>query len=434
MRSSLAAARFKADAPDLTALASELDVDAAVTGTLLRAGAQVRVATQLVEAPGGRLLWSQTAQVTLNDVFQLQDDLTRQIVESLSLPLSAREQRMLSHDAPATARSYEYYLRANELASDPKSWAIARDLYQQAVQEDPRYAPAWARLGRLHRLIGKLGGGSSEDLARAEAALQRALELNPDLPLAHNLTAQIDIDRGRARDAMVRLLGQASRRSTDPELFAGLVYACRYCGLLGASLRADARARRLDPSIKTSVIHTLWMLREHDAVLASNVEAPIVVAFSLVALGRESEALEFLAEKDKKVPPKIRQIIGALRALLEGRRADAIAAIQAIVASGFRDAEGLYYLARQLAHAGAAEEAVAVLERATAAGFFCYPLLASDEWLDPVRRSAGVCRPAPPRGAGARVSPRPPLPLPAAIKSSARIEWSLLPSLIPGQW
>ena len=82
-------------------------------------------------------------------------------------------------------------------------------------------------------------------------------------------------------------------------------------------------------------------------------------------------------------------MIGALRALLEGRRAEAIAAIQAIVASGFRDAEGLYYLARQLAHAGAAEEAVAVLERATAAGFFCYPLLASDEWLDPIRGLPG---------------------------------------------
>ena len=260
VRSTLAASRFKGDGPDLSTLASELGVDAAVTGTLLRAGAQVRVATQLVEAQSGRLLWSHAAQVTLNDVFQLQDDLTRQIVESLSLPLSAREQRMLSHDAPASARSYEYYLRANELASDPKSWAIARDLYQQAVQEDPRYAPAWARLGGLHRLIAKLGGGTNDDVVRAESALRRALELNPELPLAHNLTAQMDIDAGRARDAMVRLLGQASRRSTDPELFTGLVYACRYCGLLGASLRADARARRLDPAVKTSVIHTLWML------------------------------------------------------------------------------------------------------------------------------------------------------------------------------
>jgi serine/threonine protein kinase len=384
VRSSLAAARFKTDAPDLAALASELDVDAAITGTLLRAGTQVRVATQLVEARGGRLLWSHTAQVPLHDAFQLQDDLTHRIVESLSLPLSTRERRLLSHDAPATARSYEYYLRANELASDPKSWSIARDLYEQALQEDACYAPAWARLGRLHRLIGKLGGGGSEDLTRADAALQRALELNPDLPLAHNLTAQMDIDRGRARDAMVRLLNQAGRRSTDPELFAGLVYACRYCGLLGASRRADARARRLDPSINTSVIHTLWMLREHEGVLASTVEAPIVVAFSLIALGREAEALGLLDQKIKKVPAKIAQLIAALRALLEGRRTEAIATIQA-VASDFRDAEGLYYLARQLAHAGAAEEAVAVLERATAAGFVCYPLLAADEWLDSAR-------------------------------------------------
>jgi serine/threonine protein kinase/tetratricopeptide (TPR) repeat protein len=385
VRSSLAAARFKTEAPDLPALAAE-GVDSAVTGTLLRAGAEVRVATQLVEVPGGRLLWSQTAQVTLNDVFQLQDDLTRHIVESLSLPLSAREQRMLSHDAPATARSYEYYLRANELASDPKSWTIARDLYQQAVQDDPRYAPAWARLGRVQRLIGKLGGGSPEDLARAEAAVQRALELNPDLPIGHNLAAQIDIDRGRARDAMVRLLGQASRRSTDPEIYAGLVYACRCCGLLGASLRADVRARRLDATIQTSVIHTLYMLGRYDAVLASPPQGrPVVTAFALLALGRDAEALAGLGEDDPRLPARLRQIVGALRTLLEGRHAEAIARIQAIVASDFPDPEGLYYLARQLAYAGAATEAIAVLERCTAKGFFCHPLLASDEWLDSLR-------------------------------------------------
>ena len=385
VRSSLAAARFKAEAPDLSALATELDVNAAVTGTLLRAGSEVRVATQLVEAPGGRLLWSRTTQVTLNDIFQLQDDLTRQIVESLSLPLSAREERLLSRDTPANARSYEYFLRANELASDPKSWAIARDLYEQAVQEDPRYAPAWAGLGRVRRLIGKLGGGTSDELAGAEAALKRALELNPDLPLAHNLTAQVDIDHGRAREALGRLLNQASRRRTDPELFVGLVYACRYCGLLDASRRADEAARRLDPSIKTSVIHTLWMQREYEAVLASQVEAPLVVGFAFVALGRENEALDFLASREPKLPPKLRQMIGVLRALLEGRSADAVAAIQAIASSGFRDPEALFYLARQAARLGAAEDAVALLKSATAAGFCCYPLLMSDEWLAPVR-------------------------------------------------
>jgi len=385
VRSSLAAARFKSEAPDLSTLATELDVNAAVTGTLLRAGSEVRVATQLVEAPGGRLLWSRTTQVTLNDMFQLQDDLTHQIVESLSLPLSAREERLLSRDTPANARSYEYFLRANELASDPKSWAIARDLYEQAVHEDPRYAPAWAGLGRVRRLIGKLGGGTSDELASAEAALKRALELNPDLPLAHSLTAQVDIDHGRAREAMGRLLNQASRRRTDPELFVGLVYACRYCGLLDASCRADEAARRLDPSIKTSVIHTLWMLRDYEAVLASKVEAPLVVGFAFVALGRENEALEFLASREPRLPPKLRQMIGVLRALLEGRSVDAVAAIQAIASSGFRDPEALFYLARQAARLGAAEDAIALLKSATAAGFCCYPLLVSDEWLAPIR-------------------------------------------------
>ena len=384
VRSSLAAARFKAEAPDLPALASELDVNVAVTGTLLRAGAEVRVATQLVDVESGRLLWSKTTQVTLNDIFQLQDDLTRQIVESLSLPLSARERRMLSQDTPASARSYEYYLRANELASDPKSWGIARDLYQQAIDEDPRYAPAWARLGGIFRRIGKLGAGSDEDIIRAEAAVGRALELNPELPLAHSLAAQFDIDRGRARDAMVRLTGSATRRSTDPELFAGLVYACRYCGLLGASLRADLRARRLDPSIKTSAVHTLFMLGQHDAVVASGVEAPAVVTFSLLALGREQDALRLLDETDRIVPPRIRGVLRVMRLLIEDRRDEVIAGIDAI-APDFRDAEGVYYLARQSAYVGAADQAMQLLERATGAGFWCYPLLASDDWLASLR-------------------------------------------------
>ena len=165
----------------------------------------MRVATQLIEVQSGRLLWSKTTQVTLNDIFQLQDDLTRQIVDSLSLPLSAREQRMLSHDAPATARSDQYYLRANELASDPRRGGSRAISTSRRSMKIPVMRPPGRGCGGLLRRIGKVGAGSSDDLVRAEAALRRALELNPDLPLAHNLTAQLDIDGGRARDAMVNL-------------------------------------------------------------------------------------------------------------------------------------------------------------------------------------------------------------------------------------
>jgi hypothetical protein len=80
----------------------------------------------------------------------------------------------------------------------------------------------------------------------------------------------------------------------------------------------------------------------------------------------------------------VRRLLAALRDLLEGRRAEAIAALQAL-AGILGDAEGLYYLARQLAYAGAADEAIALLGDATTKGFHCSPLLESDEWFDPIR-------------------------------------------------
>src|SRR6185436_19540197 len=89
VRSSATAARFGGESPDLKALAAEADVDRVVMGTLLRAGDQLRATAQLVEAPGGVLLTSQTVQAPLGDLFRLQDDLARRVVEGLSLPLGA---------------------------------------------------------------------------------------------------------------------------------------------------------------------------------------------------------------------------------------------------------------------------------------------------------------------------------------------------------
>jgi len=112
VRSSIVASRFAGEAQDVRAIADEAGVDIVLTGTLVRAGEQLRVSTQLVEAPDGTLVWSQTSQLPLGDLFKLQDDLASRIVESLSLPLTKREQRMLKHDVPASAKAYEFYLRA----------------------------------------------------------------------------------------------------------------------------------------------------------------------------------------------------------------------------------------------------------------------------------------------------------------------------------
>lgn len=227
--------------------------------------------------------------------------------------------------------------------------------------------------------------GKQEELDRAEAAFRRALELNPDLPIAHKLYAQFEVDRGRAHDAMVRLVSRA--RSADPELFAGLVSTCRYCGLLEASLAADAQARRLDSRIRTSAPHTWFLQRDHERVARTKLhENPYIVAISLGALGRGQEVISSLRELEKTTWTRMRDFMVAARTLLEGDEAQSLAAVYRIVASDFRDPEGLFYVARHLSHLQQVKPALELFERVVEGGFFCFPAMTHDPWLDPLRR------------------------------------------------
>ena len=322
VRSSAAAARFSADAPDLKTIAAETEVDLVLLGTILRAGPQLRVSTQLVDASGATVVWSHTAQVAVGDLFSLQDDLTNRIVESLSLPLTARERRMLKQDVPSSSSAYELFLRANEMSRDARQWRPALELYERCITEDPHYAPAWAGAGRINRMIAKYEGQDmSARLERAEQSLKRALELNPDLSSAENVLAHLEVDLGRAEASMVRLLGRAKERAADPDLYAGLTHACRYCGLLAASLAATEQARRLDPRIRTSGAHTHFMLGDYERVLDFQTEhIPYMSSLAMVMLGREQEALHSLATVDFDSAHRLAQFTEGLRLTVEGRR------------------------------------------------------------------------------------------------------------------
>ena len=77
---------------------------------------------------------------------------------------------------------------------------------RQALDEDPHYAPAWARLARIYRVMAMYSGeDADENYALADAAFRRALEINPDLSIAHNLFTLVEVETGRAREAMLRL-------------------------------------------------------------------------------------------------------------------------------------------------------------------------------------------------------------------------------------
>ena len=135
--------------------------------------------------------------------------------------------------------------------------AVGTESYQRAVEADPSYAPAWARFGRCLRVMSKYGSVAESASWRdqAEEAMQRAFRINPDLSLAHHLYTHFEVEAGRSLEAMVRLLGRVRGCSSDPELYAGLVHACRYVGLLDASIAAYRRAtrwiRRFEPASRT---------------------------------------------------------------------------------------------------------------------------------------------------------------------------------------
>jgi serine/threonine protein kinase len=395
VRSSLTAARFAADAPDLRRIAEEAAVDIVLTGMLLRAGDELRVTAQLADAAAGTLIWSHTAQAPVGDLFHLQDSIVERIVESLALPLTRREQRLLKRDAPASATAYEFYLRANQIVArarvwtDAGTWMLARDLYARSLEEDPRFAPAWVGQARVHRVLAKyIAEESSANLERAESAIKRALELNPELSSAHNLYAQLEIDLGRAREAMVRLIGRARVRGNDPETFVALCAACRYAGLLPASIAAHECARRLDPKAATSVIQTYFVLGD-DARVVEIAEGiypgyGYIGLIALASVGREADAIAAARKTEATALSRFRALIASARHFIEGNRADCLKAIEEAV-TGALDMEGVFYAGRMLARLDEPRWALQLLARASEAGYCGYLQATRDPWLDSLR-------------------------------------------------
>lgn len=385
VRSSLAAARFAAGVPDLRAIAAEADVNAVLTGSLLRAGDQLRLSAQLVEAPSGTLIWSHTAQVALRDLFQVHDELLNRIVDSLSVPLTAREQEMVKKDVPASATAYELYLRANQAGSGHGDITVARDLYLGCLELDPRYAPAWARLARCHWIQAKWGAQPDEDQARAEQAFQKAFELNPDLAVAHNFYARFEADRGRAIPAVERLLGRVKLAPSDAELYVGLVHACRYAGLLEASAAAHHRALQLDPQARTSVEHTYFMMGDYERVMtAPEVDMGYAKANVLVLQGRTDQALERMPPADQ-LRADLRDFPISFRAMLEGKTEESVQAMERLLSHRFMDLEGAFYLARQMARLEQNNRALEILASVTERGYCGYSALTVDPWFEPLR-------------------------------------------------
>jgi tetratricopeptide (TPR) repeat protein len=237
----------------------------------------------------------------------------------------------------------------------------------------------------MERMIGKyVDAETDERFARSEVALKHALELNPDLTAAEKVYAHLEVDLGRAEESMVRLLRRAGERSADPELFAALSHALRYCGLLQASLAAAKQARRLDPKVRVSAAHTCFMLGDYESVIEYEPEGVNYMRnLALMTLGRRDEALAALDAVDKSLPHLLVFYVNSLAHLIRGEVEESLAEIRKLVR--IHDPEGRFYAARHLAYLGDPETALQLLRGAVEDGFFCVPAFTRDPWLDSLR-------------------------------------------------
>lgn len=387
-------------AADIGRVAVDLDVDFVLAGTVLRAGDRVRVTAQLVEAGTGHTTWSRVIDGSITDVFGLQDEVATQILGSL--PIAASADTRPTTSAPGSDTAYRLFLRANQFAREPGTWDVARDLYRDSLQEDPEYAPSWAGLGRMLRVLAKFraqGPALEDGYREAEAALVRALAISPDLSLAHYHYAQLETDLGRTPEALRRLLRQARVHRTAPELFAGLVLVCRHCGLLEASVAAYEIARSLDPQLKTSIALTWLALGRLEDVLiaATDTAEQNTRIMALEALGRREEALQLARTISLRIAvgDSMSDTMRVMVAWLEGRPDEALAAMQRAVGADpgaetapprFPDGEGLYFAARGYALFGRPDIGIKTMDAAVQQGFFCVELFERDSWTDALRR------------------------------------------------
>src|SRR6266566_4891567 len=178
----------------LPQIARELNVDAVVEGTVLRSGDQVRITAQLIDASSDKHLWSQSYQGELRDTLALQNRVARAIADQIRINLTPQEQAALKNVKVVNPEAYESYLKGryfwNKRTADSLKVALA--YFNQAIEEDPKFAQAYSGLADTYALLGDWQYAvmtPKEALPKAKAAAIKALELDRALGEAHNSLA-----------------------------------------------------------------------------------------------------------------------------------------------------------------------------------------------------------------------------------------------------
>jgi adenylate cyclase len=215
---------FKGKNVDMSTVAKQLGVDVILEGSVRRSDGRVRITAQLIDARSDRHLWSENYDRELKDVFAVQDEIARNIVEALEISLSPAQR--LSIKKLVSTRdtdAYDYYLRGRYFVErgDVDS---GQSMFEKAIELDDGYALAWAGTADCHSWRCMWYQGSPESLRLADECSLKALQLAPDLAEAHASRSYALTINGKYAEAEAQYKAAIE---LDPQLYEAYYYAGR---------------------------------------------------------------------------------------------------------------------------------------------------------------------------------------------------------------
>jgi TolB-like protein/tetratricopeptide (TPR) repeat protein len=230
---------FRDKAVTAPQVGQELGAMYVLSGSIRRAGNRLRVTAQLIEAGTGHGVWADRFDRTLEDIFEVQDEIARSITQALRITLSPQEERAIARKPTENAEAYDYFLRgrgyARRLTRTDLDFAL--QMYDHAIRLDPGFALAYAEMAIACSEIYYFHDDQQTLLDRGRRACERALELDPQLGEAYAARATIQ-EASKEFDEAIRSARRALELNPN--------YGTAYFALGRALFRGDRPAEAAD--------------------------------------------------------------------------------------------------------------------------------------------------------------------------------------------
>jgi len=261
--------RFKGQPADIGSVGRQLGVSTILEGSVRKAGDQLRITAQLINAEDGYHLWSHSYDRKLEHIFEIQDEIATQMATALEVTLQTDSPEECCTTSDVLA--YDYFLQGKHYFH---RWGLrnvqfAIEMFTKAVRIDPAYARAWAALADSYAMTCMYWSASEENLSGADAASLKALELSPGLAESHVSRGLYHFARGENREAIAEF---ETALRLDPELFEAYYFYAR------------VRFQRSELELAAELFEKAERVRPDDF------QAPILLRQVYRSLGREEEA------------------------------------------------------------------------------------------------------------------------------------------------